>query len=159
MLTPKITQWAAPVQLERNGDAFEKEVTLPNTDGKIFYKFVVDGKWVINHSATYESDDANNINNVVLPHLIMKSTSGPRPHLSKKSIPSALSSAGDHDDITTKRSIAFKRALKGLSGKSSNDLGKISHVLAALLRACGSAYEQPFHLRTSCDFVENLLIS
>lgn len=55
---------------------------------------------------------------------------GPRPNPSG---PRSRPSPGDDDDIRSKRQNVFKRALKGLSLKSSNDLGKVEEMLEQLL--------------------------
>ncbi|EED23914.1 conserved hypothetical protein [Talaromyces stipitatus ATCC 10500] len=66
-VTGTFDDWGKTVRLEKNGDVFEKEVHLPTIDGKIQYKFVVDGSWVTDSDARQESDGHNNINNVLLP--------------------------------------------------------------------------------------------
>lgn len=37
-VTGTFDNWGKTVQLEKKGDIFEKEVELPNTDEKIYYK-------------------------------------------------------------------------------------------------------------------------
>lgn len=65
-VTGTFDDWGKTVQLEKKGNVFEKEVHLPAIEGKIQYKFVVDGAWVTDSDARQESDGHNNINNVLL---------------------------------------------------------------------------------------------
>lgn len=60
---------------------------------------------------------------------------GPRPQpLGTPRVPRGISAEDEiMDDIPTKRRNVFKRALKGLSMRSSNDLGKIEEMLQTLL--------------------------
>lgn len=60
---------------------------------------------------------------------------GPRPQPAGASPKYGQRAVGDAalDDIQTKRKNVFRRALKGLSMKSSNDLGKIEEMLVQLL--------------------------
>ncbi|RDW91450.1 hypothetical protein BP5796_02615 [Coleophoma crateriformis] len=65
---------------------------------------------------------------------IQKAINGPRPQ--PPSVPRSLRQGSQdemHEDIPTKRRNVFRRALKGLSMKSSNDLGKIEEMLVQLL--------------------------
>ncbi|KAL3427770.1 hypothetical protein PVAG01_01279 [Phlyctema vagabunda] len=65
---------------------------------------------------------------------IQKAINGPRPQ--PQSAPRSLRQGSQDemfDDIPTKRRNVFRRALKGLSMKSSNDLGKIEEMLVQLL--------------------------
>ncbi|ELR06843.1 hypothetical protein GMDG_08134 [Pseudogymnoascus destructans 20631-21] len=62
---------------------------------------------------------------------IMKAINGPRPL--PQSVKSLRSGTGDDDDLPTKRRNVFKRALKGLSMRSTNDLAQIERMLVQLL--------------------------
>lgn len=63
-----------------------------------------------------------------------KIINGPRPQpLGTPRTPRHHSNEEDMDDIPSKRRNVFKRALKGLSMRSSNDLGKIEEMLVQLL--------------------------
>ncbi|KAL9098927.1 MAG: hypothetical protein Q9163_005503 [Psora crenata] len=64
--------WAKSVQLDKKDGHFEKLVDLPYADKKIIYKFVVDGNWTTDHTAPQETDEASNVNNVLLPEDITK---------------------------------------------------------------------------------------
>lgn len=66
---------------------------------------------------------------------IQKVIGGPRPQPLGAPRPVRRLSADDDytDDLPAKRRNIFKRALKGLSGRSSNDLGKIEEMLVQLL--------------------------
>ena len=62
---------------------------------------------------------------------VQKAINGPRPL--PQSVKSLRSGTGDDDDIPTKRRNVFKRALKGLSMRSTNDLAQIERMLVQLL--------------------------
>jgi len=62
---------------------------------------------------------------------VAKAINGPRPL--PQSVKSLRSGTGDDDDIPTKRRNVFKRALKGLSMRSTNDLAQIERMLVQLL--------------------------
>ena len=64
---------------------------------------------------------------------IQKIIGGPRPQpLGTPRTPRQFL-ADDNDDMRTKRRNVFRRALKGLSGRSTNDIGKIEDMLVQLL--------------------------
>lgn len=71
-VTGTFDDWGKSEQLIQKGDIWEKEVNLSNADEKIYYKFVVDDKWVIDPTAPQEDDGHFNINNVLLPKDIKK---------------------------------------------------------------------------------------
>ncbi|KAM3072412.1 hypothetical protein ACMFMG_009215 [Clarireedia jacksonii] len=63
---------------------------------------------------------------------VQKVINGPRPL--PPSAPRSIRSQGEmYEDLPTKRRNVFRRALKGLSKKSTNDLGKIEDMLVQLL--------------------------
>lgn len=66
-VTGTFDNWEKTEQLDRVGDIFEKKVTLPVASEKIYYKFVVDGKWITDHTAPQEPDPQGNLNNFLLP--------------------------------------------------------------------------------------------
>ncbi|KAK4191147.1 hypothetical protein QBC35DRAFT_471217 [Podospora australis] len=70
-VTGTFDNWSKTVQLEKVGQIFQKTVTLPNANEKIFYKFVVDGAWTTDHAAPQEKDHEGNDNNVLLPQDVM----------------------------------------------------------------------------------------
>ncbi|TGJ87012.1 hypothetical protein E0Z10_g1773 [Xylaria hypoxylon] len=70
-VTGTFDDWKKTEKLEKIGDSFEKEVTLSDASSKIFYKFVVDGDWVIDHTAPKEADENGNDNNVLTPERIV----------------------------------------------------------------------------------------
>ena len=53
---------------------FEKEVQLPSANEKYYYKFVVDDNWTTDHEAAKEDDGHFNVNNVLLPSQVKKTT-------------------------------------------------------------------------------------
>lgn len=59
---------------------------------------------------------------------------GPRPQpLGTPRFPRSTSADGDIEDAQTKKRNVFRRALKGLSGRNQNDIGKIEEMLVHLL--------------------------
>ncbi len=59
---------------------------------------------------------------------------GPRPQpLGTPRFPKGSSADGDADDMQAKKRNVFRRALKGLSGRNQNDIGKIEEMLVHLL--------------------------
>ncbi|GKZ30399.1 hypothetical protein AbraIFM66950_008969 [Aspergillus brasiliensis] len=76
-VTGTFDDWGKTVKLDRVGDVFEKEVSLPVTDEKVHYKFVVDGTWTTDNRAPEEDDGSSNINNVLYPDQILKESSTP----------------------------------------------------------------------------------
>ncbi|KAK6070247.1 carbohydrate-binding module family 48 protein [Seiridium cupressi] len=63
--------WKKTEQLEKIGEHFEKQVQLSDASKKIYYKFVVDGNWVTDHTAPKETDESGNENNVLTPERIV----------------------------------------------------------------------------------------
>ncbi|KAI0007926.1 carbohydrate-binding module family 48 protein [Xylariaceae sp. FL0662B] len=70
-VTGTFDEWKKTERLDKVDDHFEKRVTLPDVSSKIFYKFVVDGNWVTDHTATKEVDESGNENNVLTPENIV----------------------------------------------------------------------------------------
>ncbi|KAI9763746.1 MAG: hypothetical protein M1840_009143 [Geoglossum simile] len=65
---------------------------------------------------------------------VQKMILGPRPQpLGTPRFPRRTSTEEDHEDMPAKRRNVFRRALKGLGMKSSNDLAKIEDMLVQLL--------------------------
>lgn len=63
-MTGTFDNWSKSVKLEKHGnDTFYKTVSLPSE--KVYYKFVVDGNWVTDHTKAQESDYSGNVNNVL----------------------------------------------------------------------------------------------
>ncbi|KAF4620158.1 hypothetical protein G7Y89_g14664 [Cudoniella acicularis] len=73
-VTGTFDNWSKSEKLIKTGDVFEKNVTLPSADEKIYYKFVVDGNWVTDHLAAQENDELGNLNNVLTTENIVKHT-------------------------------------------------------------------------------------
>ncbi|KIN06533.1 carbohydrate-binding module family 48 protein [Oidiodendron maius Zn] len=71
-VTGTFDDWSKSEKLVKMGDYFAKEVTLPRADEKIYYKFVVDGNWVTDHTAPQENDASGNLNNVLTTDRIVK---------------------------------------------------------------------------------------
>ncbi|KAL0470021.1 hypothetical protein QR685DRAFT_307623 [Neurospora intermedia] len=66
--------WSKSEQLDKVGDHFEKTVMLPDFEEKVYYKFVVDGRWTTDHTAPQEKDHEGNENNVLLPQNLIRTT-------------------------------------------------------------------------------------
>ncbi|KAH8902405.1 hypothetical protein BR93DRAFT_920569 [Coniochaeta sp. PMI_546] len=71
-VTGTFDNWSKSEKLEKVGDHFEKTVTLPETGDSIFYKFVVDGNWVTDHTAPIAKDPEGNDNNLLKVENITK---------------------------------------------------------------------------------------
>ncbi|MCJ1352590.1 MAG: hypothetical protein MMC33_002574 [Icmadophila ericetorum] len=72
-VTGTFDDWSKSVKLDKKeGTLHEKMVELPSATEKIYYKFVVDGNWIADHTAPIEYDNSENINNVLLPSQITK---------------------------------------------------------------------------------------
>ncbi|KAJ5723279.1 hypothetical protein N7488_001314 [Penicillium malachiteum] len=72
-VTGTFDDWGKTVKLDRVGDHFAKEVSLPIKE-KIQYKFVVDGIWTTDKKVREENDGSDNINNVLLSEEIQTQT-------------------------------------------------------------------------------------
>ncbi|TGO52833.1 hypothetical protein BCON_0134g00260 [Botryotinia convoluta] len=73
-VTGTFDNWSKSEKLVKNGDVFSKDVQLANAGEKIYYKFVVDGNWVTDHTAPQENDASGNLNNVLTTDRIVKHT-------------------------------------------------------------------------------------
>ncbi|KAI8669029.1 AMPK1-CBM domain-containing protein [Fusarium keratoplasticum] len=73
-VTGTFDDWTKSVKLEKTDDVFSKTVDLKDASSKIYYKFVVDGNWVINQSAPNEPDTQGNVNNFLTPDQISQDT-------------------------------------------------------------------------------------
>ncbi|EHL00084.1 hypothetical protein GLAREA_10168 [Glarea lozoyensis ATCC 20868] len=71
-VTGTFDNWSKSEKLVKTGDVFEKDVTLSSAGEKIYYKFVVDGNWVTDHTAPQENDESGNLNNVLTTDRIIK---------------------------------------------------------------------------------------
>ncbi|EPE08216.1 carbohydrate-binding module family 48 protein [Ophiostoma piceae UAMH 11346] len=65
--------WSKSAKLEKVDGIFQKAVQLEDASSKIYYKFVVDGEWVVDTAAPNEKDESGNINNVLTPENIVAS--------------------------------------------------------------------------------------
>ncbi|KAI1502647.1 hypothetical protein F5X99DRAFT_378740 [Biscogniauxia marginata] len=74
-VTGTFDDWKKSEKLKKVSDHFEKNVQLPSASEKIYYKFVVDGNWVTDHTAPRETDLSGNENNVLTPDRIVKGDS------------------------------------------------------------------------------------
>ncbi|KAJ9643574.1 Cruciform DNA binding protein [Coniosporium tulheliwenetii] len=66
-VTGTFDDWSKSVRLNKKDNYFEKTVDLPQTNEKIYYKFVVDGNWVTKDTAPAENDGHYNYNNFLNP--------------------------------------------------------------------------------------------
>ncbi|KAF7946675.1 hypothetical protein EAE96_009665 [Botrytis aclada] len=71
-VTGTFDNWSKSEKLVKTGDVFSKDVQLANAGEKIYYKFVVDGNWVTDHTAPQENDASGNLNNVLTTDRIVK---------------------------------------------------------------------------------------
>ncbi|KAJ5792932.1 uncharacterized protein N7503_008910 [Penicillium pulvis] len=72
-VTGTFDDWGKTVKLDRVGDIFAKEVSLP-IGQEVQYKFVVDGVWTTDKRLREVNDGADNLNNVLLPEEIQTQT-------------------------------------------------------------------------------------
>lgn len=70
-VTGTFDDWKKTEKMEKIGAGFQKQVALPDTSSKIFFKFVVDGDWVIDTTAPMEVDETGIENNVLTPDRIV----------------------------------------------------------------------------------------
>ncbi|KAJ5051563.1 uncharacterized protein L3040_001339 [Drepanopeziza brunnea f. sp. 'multigermtubi'] len=73
-VTGTFDDWSKSEKLVKQGNSFSKDVRLPSAAEKIYYKFVVDGNWVTDHTAPQENDASGNLNNVLTTDRIVKHT-------------------------------------------------------------------------------------
>ncbi|KAL2073704.1 hypothetical protein VTL71DRAFT_11030 [Oculimacula yallundae] len=73
-VTGTFDNWEKSEKLVKTGNSFSKDVTLNSAADKIYYKFVVDGNWVTDHTAPQENDASGNLNNVLTTDRIIKHT-------------------------------------------------------------------------------------
>ncbi|ESZ97563.1 carbohydrate-Binding Module family 48 protein [Sclerotinia borealis F-4128] len=73
-VTGTFDNWSKSEKLVKTGQVFKKDVQLANAREKIYYKFVVDGNWVTDHTAPQENDASGNLNNVLTIDRIVKHT-------------------------------------------------------------------------------------
>ncbi|GAP84504.1 putative carbohydrate-binding module family 48 protein [Rosellinia necatrix] len=73
-VTGTFDDWKKTEKLDKVGDRFEKQVALPDASSKIFYKFLVDGEWITDHTAPRETDESGIENNVLTPEQIVRET-------------------------------------------------------------------------------------
>lgn len=124
---------------QRNARDTEILVTLVRSAAEMRTSFEQMKKFIA------EQDDLIMDNSDQLHERTHRALGGPRPLPPSGSRTRQLNTA-DNDDLQAKRANIFKRALKGLSGKSGNDLTKIEGMLEQLL-------EEVEALRTGQDFV------
>ncbi|KAH6604806.1 hypothetical protein Trco_006513 [Trichoderma cornu-damae] len=72
-VTGTFDNWTKSEQLAKEGDVFQKTVSLKDASRKIYFKFVVDGNWTVNESSPKEADHEGNVNNFITPEDILKS--------------------------------------------------------------------------------------
>lgn len=70
-VTGTFDNWSKSAQLEKVDGIFQKAVQLEDASSKIYYKFVVDGEWVVDTAAPNETDESGNVNNVLTPENII----------------------------------------------------------------------------------------
>ncbi|TQS34987.1 hypothetical protein Golomagni_04607, partial [Golovinomyces magnicellulatus] len=73
-VTGTFDDWSKSERLEKTNTIFAKRVFLTNVSEKIYYKFVVDGNWITDHTAPQEKDESGNLNNVLTADRIIIQT-------------------------------------------------------------------------------------
>ncbi|CCF56182.1 hypothetical protein KAFR_0A07480 [Kazachstania africana CBS 2517] len=71
ILTGTFDNWGQSITLDKiNDELFSKKLEFPKEkaalDGKIFFKFIVDGEWKTSGNYNVETDDKGNLNNFLL---------------------------------------------------------------------------------------------
>ncbi|KAI0394114.1 carbohydrate-binding module family 48 protein [Xylariaceae sp. FL0594] len=120
-VTGTFDEWNKTEKLEKVGEGFEKRVTLPDISKKIFYKFVVDGEWVTDHTAPKEYDASGIENNVLNPDQIIveaPATTAIMSSAAPESTTAALAAAvpletETKEEVKTEESSETKSALPG----------------------------------------------
>jgi hypothetical protein len=67
VVTGSFDEWAGTLVMEKNGDVFERKVTIQSDLDclQVQYKFIVDGAWKFDASLPTTTDEQGNENNVV----------------------------------------------------------------------------------------------
>ena len=67
LVTGSFDEWAGTLVMEKNGDVFQRKVTIPTDLDclQVQYKFIVDGVWKVDTSLPTTTDEQGNENNVV----------------------------------------------------------------------------------------------
>ncbi|KAJ7233143.1 carbohydrate-binding module family 48 protein, partial [Mycena haematopus] len=63
VVTGTFDEWRSSVHLVKTENGFSGSVRIP-WDTKIYYKYVVDSKWVCESTSPTETDSSGNVNNV-----------------------------------------------------------------------------------------------
>ncbi|PSR98982.1 hypothetical protein BD289DRAFT_335760, partial [Coniella lustricola] len=84
-VTGTFDNWSKSEKMEKIGDVFEKAVELPDTSEKIYYKFVVDGTWILNDTDPKEKDGSGFENNVLTPETVLASLPGAAAYMNSVS--------------------------------------------------------------------------
>ncbi|PBL02175.1 hypothetical protein ARMGADRAFT_1005600 [Armillaria gallica] len=65
VVTGTFDQWSSSIHLAKDSNGFKGSTQIP-WDGKIAYKFIVDGQWTIAPSQPTETDSSGNVNNIYI---------------------------------------------------------------------------------------------
>ncbi|PBK72882.1 hypothetical protein ARMSODRAFT_953293 [Armillaria solidipes] len=65
VVTGTFDQWSSSIRLAKDSNGFKGSTQIP-WDGKIAYKFIVDGQWTIAPSQPTETDSSGNVNNIYI---------------------------------------------------------------------------------------------
>ncbi|KAG0652116.1 5 -AMP-activated kinase subunit beta [Hyphodiscus hymeniophilus] len=113
-VTGTFDDWSKSEKLEKVGDIFVKDVTLSSAAEKIYYKFVVDGNWVTDHTAPQENDASGNLNNVLTTERIKKHTPATAGIMS--TVTSSATTAGLAKDVPLENSTLEHTGTSDLPG-------------------------------------------
>ncbi|KAI0201897.1 hypothetical protein F4808DRAFT_86950 [Astrocystis sublimbata] len=128
-VTGTFDDWKKTEKLEKTGDGFEKTVFLPGISSNILYKFVVDGEWVIDHTAPKETDGSGNENNVLSPERIISEVP-PTTAIMSSAAPLS-STAGLAADAFIQKETTPDSDVKGEKTENSNLPGSFPETPAA----------------------------
>lgn len=118
-VTGTFDNWSKSAKLENENGVFKKRVELPSAEKAIAYKFVVDDKWVNDHTKPTETDSEGNVNNILKPEEIETSSSAGTQHGSS-GIAGALMSGATPNSSTAER--AGQAPLEGDKSATSDSL-------------------------------------
>ncbi|KAJ5898929.1 hypothetical protein N7495_003673 [Penicillium taxi] len=126
---------------QRNARDTEILVTLVRSAAEMRNSFEAMKKFIV------QQDDLIMDNSDEMHEKTHRALGGPRPLPPSGSRGRQLNTVAEDEDIQTKRASIFKRALKGLSLKSGNDLTKIEGMLEQLLEEVEAMREEQGYIK------------
>lgn len=119
-MTGTFDNWSRSAQLKKQDNIFQRQVDIPSKDSNVYYKFVVDGQWKLDHSAPSENDPSGNSNNVLRPGDITPHPSTHVQHPAPSIATAAMSGVGPNSSTAE---MAGKVPLEKNKGVSTQDEG------------------------------------